>query len=379
MAPPRLRTFITLDRPEVLELAERDPEALWEGLDRVTIDEVQRSPKLLSYLKIEVDRHPRRGRFLLTGSANLLLMQSVSDSLAGRAGYILLPPLTLAERLERPGGRLLRLLSGAPDTASVLERRGDFPPAPRFSVARAVFEGGYPEAIQLPDDEARNLWREGYVATYLERDLRNLSQIGDLPDFLRLLRLALLRSGQLVNIDGLARDAGLASSTARRYLNLLEVSWQAVRIPAYAASGGKRVIKSPKLYATDSGLACHLSGITSAARLADSPQLGALLETYVLQHLVAFAELLPSSPKVLYWRTVRGEEVDFVLETPGRLLPFEVKASRALGRRDLRGLEAFLREYPDAAPIGVILYSGEEWVRPARNVVALPWSAFAGN
>ena len=373
------RAFVTLDRPETLELAQRDPEALWEGLDRITIDEVQRSPQLLNYLKIEVDRNPAKGRFLLTGSANLLLMGSVSDSLAGRAGYISLPPFTLAERMNVEGGNLLRLLLEAPSTAAVLKRRGEFPSRDLFSIPSVVFEGGYPEALQLGSDSARNIWREGYVATYLERDLRNLSAIADLPDFLRLLRLAILRSGQLVNIDGLARDAGLASSTARRWLNLLEVSCQRVTVPAYATNQSKRLIKSPKLYPTDSGLACYLCGIRDASSLADSPQLGSLFEAYVLQHFAAFADLLPVGADVLYWRTVRGEEIDFVIETPTRLLPVEVKISRTLGRRDLRGLNAFLEEYPDGAPFGVVLYAGQEWRRPARNIIAIPWSAILGN
>ena len=373
------RVFITLDRPETLELAESDPEALWEGLERVTIDEVQRSPQLLNLLKIEVDRNPAKGRFLLTGSANLLLMESVSDSLAGRAGYISLPPFTLAERMSVEGGRLLRRLLEASSSAAVLKLGADFPSRDVLTISRAVFDGGYPEALQLDSDQARNVWREGYVATYLERDLRNLSAIADLPDFLRLLRLAVLRSGQLVNIDGLARDAGLASSTARRWLNLLEVSCQTVSLPAYATSRSKRLIKSPKLYPTDSGLACYLCGITESTSLENSPQLGPLFEGYVLQHLAAFAALLPARAELLYWRTTRGEEVDFVVETPARLLPIEVKTSRTLVGRDLRGLNAFLGEYPDGAPFGVVLYAGQEWMRPARNVVAIPWSALLGS
>ena len=182
-----------------------------------------------------------------------------------------------------------------------------------------------------------------------------------------------------MNIDGLARDAGLASSTARRWLNLLEVSCQTVPLPAYATSRSKRLIKSPKLYPTDSGLACYLCGISDAASLEDSPQLGPLFEAYLLQHLTAFAALIPIRTDLLYWRTTRGEEVDFVVETPNRLLPIEVKTSRTLGRRDLRGLNAFLGEDSDGAPFGVVLYAGQEWLRPARHVVAIPWSAFAEN
>jgi len=369
------RTFITLDQPGALDLAEHDPEALWHGLDRITIDEVQRSTQLLNYLKIEVDNDPRKGRFLLTGSANLLLMESVSESLAGRAGYVSLPPLTLAERLESSGGTLLGRLLSAETSAGVLEQRSEFPAVAAPSLSRAVFEGGFPEALQLESDAARNLWREGYVATYLERDLRNLSAISDLPDFLRLLRLAILRTGQLINYDGLARDAGLSSTTARRWINLLEVSCQVVTVPAFTRSRSQRLIKSPKLYPTDSGLACHLCGIVEAGGLGGSGLLGSLFESYVLQNIAAYAELLQVPTDILYWRTVQGHEVDFVIETPTRLLPIEVKTSTTLGKSDLRGVNAFLKEYPEITPFGIVLYRGDEWYRPARDVVAIPWSA----
>lgn len=369
------RTFITLDQPGALDLAERDPEALWHGLDRITIDEVQRSPQLLNYLKIEVDNDPRKGRFLLTGSANLLLMESVSESLAGRAGYVSLPPLTLAERTRTSGGKLLGRILSAETSAGVLEQRPEFPALDTPSISRAVFDGGFPEALQLESDAARNLWREGYVATYLERDLRNLSAISDLPDFLRLLRLAILRTGQLINYDGLGRDAGLSSTTARRWINLLEVSCQVVTVPAFTRSRSQRLIKSPKLYPTDSGLACHLCGIVEAGGLGESGLLGSLFESYVLQNIAAYAELLQVRTEILYWRTVRGHEVDFVIETPTRLLPIEVKTSTTLGKSDLRGVNAFLKEYPEITPFGIVLYHGDEWYRPARDVVAIPWSA----
>jgi len=373
------RTFLSLDRPETLAIAERDPETLWEGLDKVTIDEVQRSPRMLNLIKLEVDRRAVKGRFLLTGSANLLLMDRVSDSLAGRAAYLTLPGLTVAERLGNRGGELLSYLLNAPDAGAVLAAGGDFDCPGAWTIARATFDGGFPEAVALESDEARDLWREGYVATYLERDLRNLSQIADLPDFLRFTRLAMLRSGQLVNIDGLARDAGLAPSTARRWLNLLEVSCLAVTLRAYSVSRTRRLIKSPKLYGDDSGLACHLCGVGEAAQLKTSFHLGALFETLVLQHVRAFSQELRGGAEVMYWRTARGEEVDFVIETPHRLLPIEVNSSRSLRANDWRGLTTFLDEYPDAAPIGIILYAGDEWLRLARNVVAIPWAAFLGH
>jgi hypothetical protein len=376
------RSFVTLDRPETLETAEHDPEALWAGRDRVTIDEVQRSPRILQHIKIEVDRRPAPGRFLLTGSANLLLMAAVTDSLAGRAVYVTLPPLTLAERFGRPSGGVLAALLGASDATEAEVRAGGAIGGgawrPPVSLERAVYEGGYPEAVALRDDVARDVWRGGYVSTCLERDLRNLAQIADLVDFARLLRLAVLRSGRLLNIDGLARDAGVAATTARRYLNLAETAFQVVRLSACTASRSQRLIKSPKLYATDSGLGCHLAGIREASAAAASPSFGALAETYVLQHLSAQAGVLRQRPNVLYWRTARGHEVDFVVETAERMLPIEVKTARTVGRSDLRGLGVFLDEYADRAPLGVLLYGGDEPRRLSSRILALPWWWLAG-
>ena len=320
-----------------------------------------------------------KGRFLLTGSANLLLMESVSDSLAGRAGYISLPPFTLAERVSVEGGRLFRRLLEASSSATVLKLGTDFPSRGVLTIPRAVFDGGYPEALQLDSDRARNIWREGYVATYLERDLRNLSAIADLPDFLRLLRLAVLRSGQLVNIDGLARDAGLASSTARRWLNLLEVSCQTLTLPAFATSRSKRLIKSPKLYPTESGLACYLCGISEAAGLESPLSSGRSSKgTYcsISQHS---PPCFLSEPNCSIGEPPGGRRSTSSLKPQLACCPSRSRPHARFGKRDLRGLRAFLGEYPEGAPFGVVLYAGQEWLRPARNVVAIPWSAFAGN
>jgi len=369
------RHYLTLDRPETLSLAGSDPGALWEGLERVTLDEVQRNPGLLAHVKRAVDSNPRPGRFLLTGSANLLLMRAVSESLAGRAAYTVLGPLTRAERLGNGGGTALRELLVASGPGEALKAIASLPAGSPPDPYRVVFDGGFPGTLHLPDDAARELWREGYVTSYLERDLRDLARVAHFPDFVRLVRLAALRSGQVLNIDGLARDAGLAPSTTRRYLNLIEVSWLALKLLAYTAGPGQRLIKSPKLYLLDSGLACHLCGVASAPALAASPLAGALAETYILQHMLAFSGVLPGTPRVHYWRTTSGREVDFVIEAGDRLLPVELKLSRTVGRNAQRGLRAFLEIYPDRAPFGVVLYGGGEALRLARNIVAIPWWA----
>jgi predicted AAA+ superfamily ATPase len=358
------RRFHSLDDLDVVELARRDPEALVSGSTPVTIDEVQREPDLLLAVKRAIDRRRRAGQFLLTGSANLLLMRGVSESLAGRASYLTLWPMTRREqrRLGRCGlwedlvtveeGEWLDRLradSAGPEDWRALARRGGFPTP----------------AVHMTTAAERAVWFEGYVRTYLERDLQTLSSIVALPDFRRLMRAACFRLGQLVNQTGLARDVALPQPTVHRYINLLETSFLLVRVPAYAVNRTKRLMKSPKLYWGDTGLALHLAGLTAPT--------GAHLENLVLNDLLCWRDARTEHSEILYWRTAAGEEVDFVVETGGRLLPIEVKATARPRLRDAAHLRSFCHEYGNAARAGLLLHTGTtlEWLTP--DVLAAPW------
>jgi predicted AAA+ superfamily ATPase len=228
--------------------------------------------------------------------------------------------------------------------------------------------GGFPvPAHELADDEARALWFSGYVQTYLERDLQALRAVENLADFRRLMRAACLRIGNLLNQTELGRDVGISQPQVHRFINLMEASYQAIRLPAYSVNRTRRLIKAPKLYWCDSALALHLSG--------ESEPRGAHLENLVLTDLLVWRDLQPRRPEILYWRTAAGQEVDFVIETPKRLLPIEVKAGSRVMPADARGLEAFLDEYTDAAPGALLLYGGAETFPLTKRVLAAPWWA----
>jgi predicted AAA+ superfamily ATPase len=364
------RLYRTLDDFDVFERAREAPDALLQDSARLTVDEVQRLPDLLHEIKRIVDRRRTAGRFLLTGSANLLLMKRVSESLAGRAVYLHLWPMTESEKAGRPHvgpwSELLaaRCVAEARDAMSPGQAVKDWP-------ARLI-AGGYPvAALALAQDE-RSQWFDGYIRTYLERDLQEVASIAGLADFRRLMRLAALRTGKLLNQTELARDAGLSQPTAHRYLNLLETSYQIVRVPPYAVSQTRRLVKTPKLYWTDTGLAAHLAGIDASESLLSSSLAGALFENLVLLHLLAWRETLRVRPEVLYWRSHAGEEVDLVLESGRRLLPIEVKLGKRAGLNDVRGLRIFLDDYSDMAPFGVVLYGGAEVFLVTDNILALP-------
>jgi hypothetical protein len=361
---PGGRRFLSLDDLDVVDQARRDPEAVVGGAQPVTLDEVQREPDLLRAVKRAIDRRRTPGRFLLTGSANLLLMRRISESLAGRASYLTLWPMTRREQLGLGrAGVWEELLSARDDDWLDLVAAQPDEPADWRALAR---RGGFPTpALALRRADERAVWFDGYVRTYLERDLQDLSSIAALPDFRRLMRAASLRLGQLVNQTELGRDVALPQPTVHRYLNLLETSYLLVRLPAYAVNRTKRLIKSPKLYWGDTGVALHLAGGAEPG--------GAHLENLVLHDLLAWRDARIERAEVLYWRTAVGEEVDFVIETGGRLLPIEVKATTRPRLADAAHLRTFRVEYGKKARAGLLLHAGSalEWLTP--DVLAAPW------
>lgn len=361
---PGRRRYQSLDDLDVLDAARREPEVLLDGPEPVTLDEVQRAPEVLRAVKRAVDRKRVPGRYLLTGSANLLLMRQVSESLAGRASYLTLWPMTRREQLGRGAcGRWEELLA-APDEQwrDLLAAEPDEPADWRDLAVR----GGFPTpAVAMRKPAERSVWLDGYVRTYLERDLQDLASISALPDFRRLMRAASLRTGQLVNQTELGRDVGLPQPTVHRWLNLLETSYLLVRLPAYAVNRTKRLVKSPKLYWGDTGLLLHLAGSSEPS--------GAHLENLVLHDLLAWRDARLDRAELGYWRTAIGEEVDFVIEASGRLLPIEVKAAARPRLGDTAHLRTFRAEYGKKSRAALLLHTGStlEWLAP--GVLAAPW------
>jgi predicted AAA+ superfamily ATPase len=364
LSPGRDRLYVTLDDLDVQEQAQKAPEDLVRRANRMTLDEVQRSPDLLRTIKRVVDQDREAGRFILTGSANLLMMRQVSESLAGRAVYLNLWPLTRREQLGLGQTGIWSVLletpcSGWPDLVANTD-------APEESWRERVLRGGFPTpSHEMHDARDRALWFDGYIRTYLERDLLELSAIDQLADFRRLMRAAGLRVGSLLNQAEIARDVTLPPSTAQRYLNLLEISYQMVRLPAYAVNRTKRLTKSPKVYWSDTALALHLAGEVEPR--------GAHLENLVFGDLLAWQSGRVPRPEILYWRTSKGAEVDFVIESGNRLLPIEVKSSRQVRYSDVNHLKVFMHEYADLVSGGLLLYDGTESYWVAERILAVPW------
>jgi len=364
------RAYATLDDLGVLEQAQMDPESLL-ALRPIAIDEVQRSPDLLLAVKRAVDERRRPGDFLLTGSANLLLMAKVSESLAGRAIYFDLPPFCPPgwnETSEQPLRPLDRLFSE------------DFEPAVDWPVVEGdlpgwLLRGGFPPALEIEDDSERALWFAAYVQTYLERDLRQLSDVSSLVDFQRLMRLLALRTGRLLNQADLARDAALSHATAHRYLNLLETSCLLVRLRPYATLPAASIVKTPKVFWADSGLAAWLAGITTRNEVTGRDDIGYWLEQAIFQTLQVWKAAEPDQRQLYFWRNRSGSEVDFILEEKGFLVPLEVKLSSQAYPTDGTAIVAFAASLNRKKLLrrSVVLYGGRDVRKLREGIYALPW------
>lgn len=361
--------YLTLDDAAVLAAARADPAGFITGLDGpVVIDEVQRAPELFVAIKAYVDRHRQAGRFLLTGSANVLLVPQLSESLAGRMEILTLWPLSQGEMDGIQEAFIDRLFHSGPlpIVPKVVERP---------EVIRRLLAGGYPEAVGRAPAR-RRAWFGSYLTTVLQRDVRDLSRrierISELP---RLLAVLAARTGTLLNVADLSRVLGIPQSTFGRYLTLLQATFLIHRVPAWTANVRKRLLKSPKVVLSDTGLATHLLGI-DARGLVGNPELwGAVLETFVIIELLKQATWSKTRPAVYHFRTAKGEEADIVLEdAAGRIVGIEVKAATSIGTDDFRGLRALASISRKRFHRGVLLYLGGEALPFGSSLHAVPLS-----
>jgi hypothetical protein len=358
--------FVSLDLTDVRAAAITDPRGFLAAFPPpVILDEVQHAPELLSYVKERIDtqRH-LRGQFLLSGSQNLLLMQQISETLAGRTAVLHLLPLSLREAAGQ---------SGAPPPWV-----GGYAPSERVELDtaelwRGFLRGGYPEISTDPGRDFR-MWHGSYVQTYLERDVRTLRQVGDLTLFQSFLRAVAARSAQLFNLSEVARDLGIAVNTVKAWLSVLEATHQVFVLRPYFANVGKRLVKTPKVYFTDVGTLCYLAGLQSPEHAAQGPMGGAILETAVLSEIVKCFRHRGEQPRVYFWRTSSGSEVDFLVEAEDRVIPIEVKLSSTPRPRMVAGIAALRRDLGDAVAPGYLVHPGQAGMPLGSDTTALPLS-----
>lgn len=347
------RAFVSLDHPPFLDAASADPAGFVGSLPRdVTIDEVQRAPGLLPAIKLAVDTDRRPGRFLLTGSADLLLVPSVTESLAGRMEVVRLMPLSESEKERRPGGFLRDFLEGR---LQPLLRPGTGPSAPEL--ATRLTAGGYPEPLTRTPARARQ-WHRQYVRGIVDRDVLDVSNVRAADQVGRLLELLAVRNGELFNASRVARDLGLQRVTVLEYVSVLERLFLVRRLLPWHRNPGKRLIKSPKTHLIDSGLAATLAQLSAGDWLTKRQRMGHLLESFVVQQFVAQAGWTDPDLRFWHYRDKDGCEVDLVITLGSRTWGVEVKATSTPGQSAGKGLRRLAALCGDDFEAGIVLYNG---------------------
>lgn len=357
--------YVSLELPDTRAAAAADPRGFIELYPPpVIFDEVQYAPDLLPYVKERVDaQRQRRGQYLLTGSQNLLLLERVTESLAGRSAVLRLLPLSRREADGQPDAPLPWESGRVRRQRQVLSYRDTW---------RAFLRGGYPELVAEPGRDI-NLWHAGYVQTYLERDVRGLRQVGDLVQFQHLLRALAARSAQLINLSDLARDLGVALNTVKAWLSVLEATFQVIILRPYFANIGKRLVKTPKIYFTEVGTLCYLAGLRDPEHAAAGPMGGAIFETAVLSEVVKAITHRGIEPHVYFWRTAAGVEVDIVVEANGKLVPIEVKLSATPRPEMAASISIFRKDFGSRVAPGYVIHPGDVRLPLAPGVTALPF------
>jgi hypothetical protein len=370
------RQYLTFDDPGILAAAKRDANGFVAGLNApVTLDEVQHVPELFPVIKAAIDRNRQPGQFLLTGSANVMLLPKLSEFLAGRMEVLTLWPFSQGEMRGVRESFVDTLFS-----QKSVGWTGKTTTARREELLETILAGGYPLAVARQSATRRDAWFQSYVMTMLQRDIRDMANIADVTAVPRLLSVVAARAGGLLNFADLSRSVALPQTTLKRYFALLEATFLVQLLRPWARNLGKRIIQTPKVYLNDTGLLAHLLGATVDRLKAEGNLAGAVLENFVLMELRKQSTWSATQPELFYWRTASGQEVDVVLEDrAGRVAGVEVKAAATLSGNDVRGLQGLATAAGKHWVRGVVLYAGTEVIPFSANVHGVPlsrlWSA----
>lgn len=364
--------YLTFDDGNILSAASTDPQGFISGIEYpVVIDEIQRVPELFLAIKKCVDHDRKSGQFILTGSANVLLLPKLADSLAGRMEILTLWTFSETEILGTKTNFIQNIFNdNLPKSIQKLDRK---------QLIRRIVTGGYPEAFERENDSRREQWFNSYITTILQRDIRDIANIEGLTAIPRLLSLLAARTGSLLNYAELSRSSTIAQSTLKRYITLLETTFLIKPLPAWSANLSKKLIKSPKIMLCDTGLSCFLTGVDQQKLIADPSALGGLLENFVYMELCKQISFSEKKYQISHFRSTAGDEVDFVIEDmSGNLIAIELKSRETIKNDDFKGIKLFAKETADKFKKGILLYTGKEVIAFGKNIIALPISSIWG-
>jgi uncharacterized protein len=357
--------YVTLDAPDLRQAAINDPRGFL-SLYRppLILDELQYAPELLHYLKIEVDENRHlTGQFLLSGSQNILLAEKVSESFAGRAAALHLPPLTERELRQLPQDDFFwQREAAAVEPEMELGKLWD-----------TVLRGYYPE-IALNPHRDYQLWHSSYLQTYLERDLRTMRQVGDLTQFQNFLQIIAARSGQILNYSDVSRDLGLTLNTVKAWISVLEASYQIIVLRPYYENLGKRLVKSPKIYFLDTGTLCYLTGLKTAEHALSGPLGGAIFETLVISQIYKQYLSKGLRPRLYFWRTGAGAEIDLMIEEGRELIPVEIKLTSTPQTKMGQTIRQLKKDLKGRITRGYVIHQGKHFLPLGEGVTAVPYA-----
>jgi len=343
--------YVNLEEPDEREFAQTDPRGFLRRFPKgVIFDEIQRAPKLLSYIQGIVDREDSPGRYILTGSQQFHLLQGVSQTLAGRTAIVHLLPFSISELFYRKNLNPYEF-DISPDRDA----------KPGVTLETILYKGLYPR-IHDKDLDAHD-WLSAYYRTYVERDVRDIINIGNPDAFQRFIRLCAGRTGQLLNLSSFASDCGISHTTARQWISVLQAGFIVYLLPPHYANFSKRLIKSPKLYFLDPGLLCYLLRIREPSDVLIHPLRGGIFETFILSEMYKAFAHTGEAPPLYFWRDRTGHEVDLIVDMGKRLIPVEIKSGETVADTFFNNLNYFLALKGNATKTGVIVYGGETFYK----------------
>lgn len=361
--------YITLDDITVYSAAKADPMGFINGLKKpVVIDEIQKVPELLSAIKYDVDKNRTKGRYLLTGSANILSYKNIADTLAGRLGIFELFPLSCKEISGKSENVIDFFYSQEPHDLKI-------PFLDQEKLLSQIIKGGYPEIQKIDTQQGRYLWLSSYIRTYIERDVRDIGELRDIDKFIRSYNILASRSGNLLNKLDICRSAGVDIKTLDNYIKLLETVYQVWILTPYSKNIGKRFTKTGKIFLTDSGILCHLLGISDGKTLLSSPYRGNIFETFVFSELLKAARYSEIITNIFFYRTQDKKEIDFIIERPEGVIAIEVKLSQTINMEDFKHIIYLKRNLPEFKR-GYLIYIGERVLPFGEGLFALPAGVF---
>lgn len=361
--------YLTFDDVTILSAAQSDPIGFLAGVKNyVILDEIQRAPELLLSIKQYVDQDRAKKRFILTGSANVMVLPKLSESLAGRIEIHHLWPLSQGEIYGKKTSFLKRL------TAETFNEKNHA--INRNNVINNITQGGYPEILTRKTTKRRHKWFESYITSITQKDIRDLANIDGLKDIPQLLHILAGRVGTTANIADISRLLGIATTTLRRYYTLLQHVFLTIELPAWTPNFEGRFVKAPKIFLNDTGLLCYLRGEDTESLQQNPTHLGAAMENFVFMEIYKQLSWSNISMKPYHFRSHHGIEIDIILETPrGDLFAIEVKSSASVKAQDFKGLRYLAEKKPNHFKRGIIFYTGNNFVQFAPNLFAVPLAA----